>query len=104
MILKKNTWKAIKRLMSLKDSSSTVPSTIIENNKSLTNPKDIADTFNDYFFNVATGIQSSMNHKLIYNINKSFDFLPLIAMNSFFINLTNKTEIKMDNKKLKHYL
>ena len=86
----KNTWKGIKRIISLKDSRSTVPSTNIKDNISLINPKDIADAFNNYFSNVATGITSSIN----YSRNKFFDFLPQININSFFINPTDKTEIK----------
>ena len=82
--------RKIKGKISLKDSSSTVPSTIIEDNISLTNPKDIADAFNNYFSNVATGIKSSIK----YSRNKFFDFLPQININSFFINPTDKTEIK----------
>ena len=74
----------------MKDSRSTVPSTIIEDNISVTNPKDIADAFNNYFSNVATGIKSSIK----YSRNKFFDFLPQININSFFINPTDKTEIK----------
>ena len=73
-----------------KDSTSTVQSTTIEDNISLTNPKDIADAFNNYFSNVATGIKSCMK----YSRNKFFDFLPQIKINSFFINPTDKTEIK----------
>ena len=72
---------------------STVPSTIIEDNISfisLTNPKDIADAFSNYFSNVATGIKFSIK----YSRNKFFDFLPQININSFFINPTDKTEIK----------
>ena len=86
----KNTWKGIERIISLKDSLSTVPSTIIEDNISLTNPKDIADAFNNYFSNVKTGIQSSIKESK----KKFFDFLPQIDINSFFINPTDKTEIK----------
>ena len=86
----KNTWKGIKRIISLKDSRSTVPSTIIEANISLTNPKDIADTFNNYFSNVATGIKSFIK----YFRDRCFDFLPQININTFFINPTDKTEIK----------
>ena len=72
----------------MKDSSSTVPSTIIEDNINLTNPKDIAGAFNIYFSNVATGIQSSLKH------SRFIDFLSQIDINSFFINPTDKTEIK----------
>ena len=74
----------------MKDSTSTVPSTIIEDNMSLTNRKDIADAFNNYFSNMATAIESSIK----YSRNKFFDFLPQIKINSFFINPTDKTEIK----------
>ena len=71
----------------MKDSTSTVPSTIIEDNISLTNPRDIADAFNYYFSNMATGIKSAIK----YSRNKLFDFLPQININSFFINPTDKT-------------
>ena len=74
----------------MKDSTSTVPSTIIEDNISLTNPKDIADAFKNYFSNVAAGIKSSIK----YSRNKLFDFLPQININSLFINPTDETEIK----------
>ena len=74
----------------MKDSTSAASSTITEDNISFTNPKDIADAFNNYFSNVATGIKSSIK----YSRNRFFDFLPQININSFFINPTDKTEIK----------
>ena len=74
----------------MKDSTSTVPSTITEANISLTNPKDIADAFKNYFSNVATSVKSSIK----YSRNKFFDFLPQINIRSFFINPNDKTEIK----------
>ena len=82
----KNTLKGIKRIISVIDSASTVPSTIIE----LTSPIDIADAFNNYFYIVTTGINSSIK----YSRNKLFGFLPQININSFLINPTDKTEIK----------
>ena len=85
----KNTLKGIKRI-SLKDSTCTVPSTIIEHKITLTNPKYIADVFNNYFCNVAAGIKSSIK----YSRNKFFVFLHQIDINSFFISPTDKTEIK----------
>ena len=72
----------MQRIISLKNSASTVQSTIIEDNISLTNPKDIGDVFNNYFFNVATGAKSSIK----YSRNKFFDFLLQIDINLFFIN------------------
>ena len=86
----KNTWKGIKRIISLKVFTCKVPCTIIEDNISLTNLKDSAAAFNNYFSNVATGIKSSIK----YSRNKFFDFLAQININSFFISTTDKTEIK----------
>ena len=64
----------MKGLISFRHSSSRVPSTITEDSKSLTNPKDIADAFNNYFSNLVTGIQSSLKHSR----NRPFDFFPQI--------------------------
>ena len=86
----KNTWKGIKIIISLKDSTFTVPSTIIEDNISLTNHKDIADAFNNYFSNVATGIKSSIK----YSRNKFFDFLPQINITPFSLTQLIKLKLK----------
>ena len=75
----KNTWKSITRIISWKDSSSTVPTTIIEDDISLTNPK-----------NIATGIQFFKKHSR----NKFFNFLHQIDTNLFFINPSGKTNGK----------
>ena len=74
----------------MKDSTATVTYTIIEDIICLTNPKEIADVFNNYFSNVATGIKSSVKYSRI----NFFDFLCQININSFFINPTDKTETK----------
>ena len=74
----------------MEDSTSTVLSIIVKGKISLTNPKDIADAFKNYFSYVRIGIKSSMK----YSRNKFFDFLPQININSFFIKPTDKTEIK----------
>ena len=74
----------------MEDSTSTVLSIIVKGKISLTNPKDIADAFSNYFSYVRIGIKSSIK----YSRNKFFDFLPQININSFFINPTDKTEIK----------
>ena len=52
----KNTWKGIKKLISLKRTSNSVPSAVIENNITLTKPKDIANAFNKYFINISSSI------------------------------------------------
>ena len=75
----KNTWKSITRIISWKDSLSTVPTTIIEDDISLTNPK-----------NIATGIQFFKN---ILEINSLISFIKLTQT---FFSLTHLVK-QMEN-------
>ena len=46
----KNTWKGIESLISLKSVASTVPTVLsLDNDDTITNPYNIANTFNNYF-------------------------------------------------------
>ena len=46
----KNTWNGIKSFISLKTVASNVPAILsLDNDDSITNPYDIANTFNNYF-------------------------------------------------------
>ena len=50
----KSTWKGIKSLISLKTVASNVPAVLtLDNGDTITNPYDIADTFNNYFASIA---------------------------------------------------
>ena len=50
----KNTWKGIKSLISLKSVASSVPTVLsLDNGDTITNPYDIANTFNNYFASIA---------------------------------------------------
>ena len=50
----KNTWKRIKSLISLKAAASNIPTVLsLDNGDTVTNPYDIANTFNNYFASVA---------------------------------------------------
>ena len=50
----KNTWKGIKSLISLKTIASSIPTVLsLDNGDTITNPYDIANTFNNYFGSVA---------------------------------------------------
>ena len=58
----KNTWKGIKSLISLKTVASNVPTVLsIDNGDTITNPYDIANTFNNYFASVA---ETTKKHKI----------------------------------------
>ena len=50
----KNTWKGIKSPISLKTVASNVPTVLsLDNGDTITNPYDIANTFNNYFASIA---------------------------------------------------
>ena len=54
----KNTWKGIKSLISLKTVASSVPTVhSLNNGDTITNPYDIANTFNNYFATIAEMFQ-----------------------------------------------
>ena len=72
----KHTWKGIKKLISLKRTSNSVPSAVIKDNIILTNPKGIANVFNKYFKNISSSIQSGIK----FSRNKFHDFHPDIDM------------------------
>ena len=86
----KSTSKGIKKLISLKESSNVAPSSIFDYGRILTEPQEIANTFKKKFVNIATDIQSSIR----YSKNNFHDFLPLININSFFLNPTNEIKVR----------
>ena len=50
----KNTWKGIKSLISLKSVASCIPTILcLDNGDTITNPYDIANTFNNCFASIA---------------------------------------------------
>ena len=50
----KSTWEGIKKLMPLKELSNIALSSIFDNERLLTEPRETANVFNKYFVNVAT--------------------------------------------------
>ena len=66
----KNTWKGIKSLISLKTVASSVPAVLtLDNGDTITNPYDIADTFNNYFASIAKATKKTRNiHINIFQI------------------------------------
>ena len=62
----KNTWKGIKSLISLKSVASSAPTVLSrDNGNTITNPYDIANTFNNYFASIAETTQNNIkfSHK-----------------------------------------
>ena len=74
----KNTWKGIKSLISLKTVASNVPTVLsLDNGDTITNPYDIANTFNNYFASIAETTKKNIkySHKHLSNESDSTIFL-----------------------------
>ena len=86
----KNTWKRIKSLISLKTVASGVPAVLtLDNGDTITNPYDIANTFNNYFASIAETTKKSIKYT-----HKHFsDYLSNESDSTIFLQPTDKEEI-----------
>ena len=85
----KNMWRGIKKIISSNNSNHIFPTAIIVNNKTITNPSDIANVFNNYFAKVTIDIQFSIR----FSKKKYYDYLPPLNIESFFLTPTDSTEV-----------
>ena len=82
----KNTWKGIKFLIFLKTVASRVLS--LNNGDTITNPYDIANTFNNYFASIAETTKKSINYS-----HKHFsDYLSNKSSSTIFLEPADKEE------------
>ena len=86
----KNTWKGIKSLISLKTVASNVPTVLsLDNGDTITNPYDIANTFNNYFASIAETTKRSIKYS-----HKHFsDYLSNESSSIKFLQPPDKEEI-----------
>ena len=86
----KNTWKGIKSLISLKTvASSALIALSRDNGNTITNPYDIANTFNNYFASIAETTKNNIKYS-----HKYFsDFLKEECESTIFLKPTSKEEI-----------
>ena len=86
----KNTWKGIKSLISLKTVAFRVPTVLsLDNGDTITNPYDIANTFNNYFASIAETTKKSIKYS-----HKHFsDYLSNESSSTIFLQPTDKEEI-----------
>ena len=86
----KNTWKGIKSLINLKTATSRVPTVLsLDNVDTITNPYDIANTFNNYFASIAETTKKSIKYS-----HKHFsDYLSNESSTTIFLQPTDKEEI-----------
>ena len=85
----KNTWKGIKSLINLKGTIKKNPSSIIFDEKLVSEPEEIANKYNNYFSTIADKLRNK-----IYNKNQNFkSYLGKRIDKSFFIFPTTREEI-----------
>ena len=86
----KNTWKGIKSLICLKPVASNVPTVLsLDNSDTITNPYDIANTFNNYFASIAETAKKSIKYS-----HKHFsDYLSNESISTLFLQPIHREEI-----------
>ena len=86
----KNTWKGIKSFISLKTVAPNVPTVLsLNNGDTITNPYDMANTFNNYFASIAETTKESIKYS-----HKHFsDYLSNESISTLFPQPTDREEI-----------
>ena len=85
----KKTWKGIKSIINVNSSMTCQPISLLVNNELITEPKDIANAFNNYFLTIASDLQGK-----IYHHGQDFTkFLKNSNEHNFFMSPTDKNEI-----------
>ena len=85
----KNTWKGIRSIISIQKTSNNSPKIISLEDHTVTDPRTIAITFNNFFCSVAAGFQSEVP----FSYKTFFEDLPPPNQDSFFISPCTKEEI-----------
>ena len=58
----KKTWTGIKSIINIKSTEKVVPSSLLVNNKVISDPTEVANEFNNYFSTIASKLQSKIYH------------------------------------------
>ena len=85
----RETWKGIKNILQMKNNVDPLPTCILDKGLSITDPSEIANTFNDYFSSIGETLQSKI-HSSYLHFSK---YLSNPNIHSFFLSPTNKTEV-----------
>ena len=91
----KNVWKGIRQLVTLKPKESFKPSRIVIDNQEITDPKTIANEFNNYFATIGSRLAAqipicgSRTHKFYLDTPSSSSFFLLPVSNTEIIEIKN---------------
>ena len=61
----KNTWKGINKIINVSSKNRNAPSSLIVNNKLISEPVEVANKFNEYFSTIAENLQAKI-YELIF--------------------------------------
>ena len=85
----KNTWKGINKIINVSSKNRNTPSSLIVNNKLISEPVEVANKFNEYFSTIAENLQAK-----IYDTGTDFhQYLRDRNEHSIFIQPTNPLEL-----------
>ena len=83
-------WKGIRQFITLKHKTKRQPRIITEKGKDITNPKNIANAFNNFFTNIGPSLSTS-----ILQSKKNFkNFLNNFSLNSFVLKPVTHDEVR----------
>ena len=85
----RETWKGINSIIQIKNRSYSLPNSILDNGTSITDPTQIANSFNSYFSSIGETLQSKI-HSTHVRYSK---YLKNPNINSMFLSPTNSIEI-----------
>ena len=85
----KNAWKGIKTIISIKNTTATVPQEF--NNKTITDPTAMSNVFSNYF----TSIAKKTNSNIKFSPKHYTDYLSYSNTDIFFLTPTEKNEISL---------
>ena len=66
----KQTWVELKKLINKQNNKQNLPEAIKLNNELVTHPKQIADSFNDFFVNIGKNLNESIASRSNYGDHK----------------------------------
>lgn len=94
----KQTWQNINAVLKSNKAKHNLPSRFKHNGSTMTNPKEIANAFNNYYINIGPSLAENIDS----NQNNIYDTMPQINLTgSFFLAPTNELEISKIIDKLK---
>ena len=96
----RETWKGIRNIIQMKNDTDSYPTCILDKGSTITDPSEIANSFNSYFSSIGETLQSKI-HSSHLQFSK---YLKNPNIHSLFISPTDSTEIQnlilnMKNKK-----